>query len=111
MQTLGQSRVEAFAGQIATEIGAALNAALVTMGDHRRSPATGSRTTSIPSDGCTTASPRSSARPGRCRNPAAAPSAPRPARPACGEVMLEGGFGSVRRAAETPLNLVLEARG
>jgi SAM-dependent methyltransferase len=26
------------------------------------------------------------------------------------EVMLEGGFGSVRRAAETPLNLVLEAR-
>jgi SAM-dependent methyltransferase len=25
-------------------------------------------------------------------------------------VMLEGGFGSVRRAAETPLNLVLEAR-
>jgi SAM-dependent methyltransferase len=27
------------------------------------------------------------------------------------EVMIEGGFGSVRRAAETPLNLVLEARG
>jgi SAM-dependent methyltransferase len=26
------------------------------------------------------------------------------------KVMLEGGFGSVRRAAETPLNLVLEAR-
>jgi len=26
------------------------------------------------------------------------------------DVMLEGGFGSVRRAAETPLNLVLEAR-
>jgi hypothetical protein len=26
------------------------------------------------------------------------------------EVMLEAGFGSVRRAAETPLNLVLEAR-
>jgi SAM-dependent methyltransferase len=26
------------------------------------------------------------------------------------EVMLAGGFGSVRRAAETPLNLVLEAR-
>jgi hypothetical protein len=26
------------------------------------------------------------------------------------EVMLEGGFGSVRGAAETPLNLVLEAR-
>jgi SAM-dependent methyltransferase len=26
------------------------------------------------------------------------------------EVMLEGGFGRVRRAAETPLNLVLEAR-
>jgi hypothetical protein len=26
------------------------------------------------------------------------------------EVMLQGGFGSVRRAAETPLNLVLEAR-
>jgi len=25
-------------------------------------------------------------------------------------VMVEGGFGSVRRAAETPLNLVLEAR-
>jgi 2-polyprenyl-3-methyl-5-hydroxy-6-metoxy-1,4-benzoquinol methylase len=33
MQTLEQSRVEAFAGQIATEIGAALNAALVTIGD------------------------------------------------------------------------------
>jgi 2-polyprenyl-3-methyl-5-hydroxy-6-metoxy-1,4-benzoquinol methylase len=26
------------------------------------------------------------------------------------EVLLEGGFGSVRRAAETPLNLILEAR-
>ena len=26
------------------------------------------------------------------------------------EVMLDGGFGSVRRAAQTPLNLVLEAR-
>ncbi len=26
------------------------------------------------------------------------------------EVMVEGGFASVRRAAETPLNLVLEAR-
>jgi SAM-dependent methyltransferase len=33
MQTLDQSRVEAFAGQIATEIGAALGAALVTVGD------------------------------------------------------------------------------
>src|SRR5690242_21258470 len=33
MQTLDQSRVEAFAGQIATEVGAALNAALVTVGD------------------------------------------------------------------------------
>jgi SAM-dependent methyltransferase len=33
MQTLDQTRVEAFAGQIATEIGAALNAALVTVGD------------------------------------------------------------------------------
>lgn len=33
MQTLDQSRVEAFAGQIAAEIGAALNAALVTVGD------------------------------------------------------------------------------
>ena len=26
------------------------------------------------------------------------------------EVLAEGGFGSVRRAAETPFNLVLEAR-
>jgi SAM-dependent methyltransferase len=33
MQTLDQARVEAFAGQVATEIGAALNAALVTVGD------------------------------------------------------------------------------
>ena len=33
VQTLDQTRVEAFAGQIATEIGAALNAALVTVGD------------------------------------------------------------------------------
>src|SRR4051794_7763885 len=33
MQTLDQSRVEAFAGQLAGEIGAALNAALVTVGD------------------------------------------------------------------------------
>jgi SAM-dependent methyltransferase len=33
MQTLDQSRIEAFAGQIATEIGATLNAALVTVGD------------------------------------------------------------------------------
>ena len=33
MQTLDQNRVEAFAGQIATEVGAALNAALVTVGD------------------------------------------------------------------------------
>jgi hypothetical protein len=27
------------------------------------------------------------------------------------EALLAGGFGSVRRAAETPFNLVLEARG
>ncbi|MBV9195480.1 MAG: class I SAM-dependent methyltransferase [Solirubrobacterales bacterium] len=33
MQTLDQSRIEAFAGQIATEVGAALNAALVSVGD------------------------------------------------------------------------------
>src|SRR3954451_4878468 len=33
MQTLDQSRIEAFAGQIAGEVGAALNAALVTVGD------------------------------------------------------------------------------
>ena len=33
MQTLDESRIEAFAGQIATEVGAALNAALVTVGD------------------------------------------------------------------------------
>jgi SAM-dependent methyltransferase len=33
MQTLDQGRVEAFAGLLATEIGAALNAALVTVGD------------------------------------------------------------------------------
>ena len=33
MQTLDQSRIEAFAGQIATEVGATLNAALVTVGD------------------------------------------------------------------------------
>ena len=33
MQTLDQSRIEAFAGQVATEVGAALNAALVTVGD------------------------------------------------------------------------------
>ena len=33
MQTLDQTRIEAFAGQVATEVGAALNAALVTVGD------------------------------------------------------------------------------
>jgi 2-polyprenyl-3-methyl-5-hydroxy-6-metoxy-1,4-benzoquinol methylase len=33
MPTLDQSRTEAFAGQIATEVGAALNAALVAVGD------------------------------------------------------------------------------
>jgi Methyltransferase domain len=33
MQTLDQSRIEAFAGQIATEVGAALNAALVAVGE------------------------------------------------------------------------------
>ena len=33
MQALDHARIEAFAGQIATEIGAALNAALVTVGD------------------------------------------------------------------------------
>ena len=33
MQTLDQTRIEAFAGQIATEVGAALNAALVAVGD------------------------------------------------------------------------------
>jgi hypothetical protein len=32
MQTLDQGRIEAFAGQVATEIGAALNVALVTIG-------------------------------------------------------------------------------
>jgi SAM-dependent methyltransferase len=33
MQTLDETRIEAFAGQIATEAGAAVNAALVTIGD------------------------------------------------------------------------------
>src|SRR5689334_24458789 len=33
MQTLDETRIETFAGQVATEIGAALNAALVTVGD------------------------------------------------------------------------------
>src|ERR1700712_1183713 len=33
MQTLDEGRIEAFAGQVATEIGAALNAALVIIGD------------------------------------------------------------------------------
>src|SRR5262249_58925532 len=33
MQALDHDRIEAFAGEIATEIGAALNAALVTLGD------------------------------------------------------------------------------
>ena len=31
--TLDESRLEAFVGQVATEIGATLNAALVTIGD------------------------------------------------------------------------------
>ena len=33
MRTLDQTRIEAFASQLATEVGAALNAALVTVGD------------------------------------------------------------------------------
>ena len=69
MQTLDQSRIEAFAGHVATEVGAALNAALVTVGDQLglyRAMAT--------------------------------------------EVMLDAGFGSARRATQTPINLVLEAR-
>jgi SAM-dependent methyltransferase len=33
MQTIDESRIEAFAGQVATEVGAALNVALVTIGD------------------------------------------------------------------------------
>jgi hypothetical protein len=33
MHTLDETRIEAFAGQVATEVGAALNAALVTVGD------------------------------------------------------------------------------
>ena len=37
-------------------------------------------------------------------------SARRPARPELREVILKGGFTSVRRAAETPFNMIMEAR-
>ena len=73
--------------------------------------ATASRTTSTRSGACST-------RPRRCIcTPASlvaggrrSRSARRPARRGCARCCSEGGFTRVRRAAETPFNLVLEAR-
>jgi hypothetical protein len=62
MQTLDQSRIEAFAGQIATEVGAALNAALVTVGDelglYRAMPANSRRAPTRTSATCASGSTR-----------------------------------------------------
>jgi hypothetical protein len=38
------------------------------------------------------------------------PSVRKPARPKLREVITDGGFRHVRRAAETPFNMILEAR-
>ena len=58
---------------------------------------------------CTTPRPsRSASRTGTPR--ATTPSAPRPARRALAEVCRRAGLTTVRRAAATPFNLILEAR-
>lgn len=48
--------------------------------------------------------------PGSLSQPVGAALGTQAGEPRLREVLLEGGFGSVRRASETPLNLVLEAR-
>ena len=80
--------------------------------DDRRaaSPATGSRTTSTRSGACSTRSPRCSARRRRCRRKSGWRSARRPARRGSVSVVTAGGFTRFRRVAETPFNLVFEAR-
>ena len=67
-------------------------------------------TTSTRSAGSTTGSRRSSACRTRCPSPAATHSARRPARRRSAQVVTEAGFTRFRRAAETPFNLVFEAR-
>ena len=51
-----------------------------------------------------------SARPTRCRRRWGWPSAPRPARPGCGRSSRRPGSRHFRRAAQTPMNLIIEAR-
>ena len=51
-----------------------------------------------------------SARRTRCRRTSVSAWARRPVRPSCGTVFEEAGFTHFRRAAETPINLILEAR-
>ena len=51
-----------------------------------------------------------SARRTRCRRRWASASAPRPARRGSRQVFEEAGFTHFRRAAETPMNLILEAK-
>ena len=69
-----------------------------------------SRTTSTRSGACTTASRRSSARPGSLSQPGRAALGTQAGEARLREALQAGGFATVRRAAETPLNLVLEAR-
>ena len=69
-----------------------------------------SRTTSTPSGGSTTAPRPSSARPPRCRSPGRAALGAQAGESRLSAVLRAAGFGHVRRAAETPFNMVLEAR-
>ncbi len=68
------------------------------------------RTTSTRSAASTTARRRCSARRARSTRRSGWRSAPRRARSGLAEVAREAGFSRVRRATETPLNLVLELR-
>ena len=80
--------------------------------DDRRAdaPATASRTTSTRSAARTTGSRRCCAPRRRCRRRSGSRSAPRPARRASATSSTAGGFTRFRRVAETPFNLVFEAR-
>src|SRR5829696_1912484 len=103
---IDEAKLEAFIGLAATEVGAALNTALVTLGDELglyRAMADGQAASPAELAAWTGTQERYvrewlnllGTQAGEAR---------------LSEVLQSGGFGAVRRAAETPLNLVLEAR-
>jgi hypothetical protein len=112
VQTIDQAKLDEFMGRFVGDLGAALSAALVVIGDRLglyRAMGDGEPVSAEELARRT----GTDARPGVRREPRLVvdPRARRrPGQARLGEVVTAGGFTRFRRATETPFNLVLEAR-